>query len=82
MEPAMQDKGRHFPFGVVAWYGNNQYLWIGKIHNNMVLIKINIIGGVFPILHKNLSVCLEEDRIYQGYIHLTPMMEYMELPKI
>lgn len=42
----MQDKGRHFPFGVVAWYGNNQYLWIGKIHNNMVLIKINIIGGV------------------------------------
>lgn len=56
----MQDKGRRFPFGVVAWYGNNQYLWIGKIHNNMV----------------------EEDRIYQGYIHLTPMMEYMELPKI
>ena len=48
MEPAMQDKGRHFPFGVVAWYGNNQYLWIGKIHNNMVLIKINIIGGYFP----------------------------------
>ncbi len=45
----MQDKGRHFPFGVVAWYGNNQYLWIGKIHNNMVLIKINIIGGgYFP----------------------------------
>lgn len=45
----MPDKGRHFPFGVVAWYGNNQYLWIGKIHNNMVLIKINIIGGgYFP----------------------------------
>lgn len=78
----MPDKGRHFPFGVVAWYGNNQYLWIGKIHNNIVLIKINIIGGVFSILHKNLSVCLEEDRIYQGYIHLTPMMEYMKLPKI
>lgn len=44
----MPDKGRHFPFGVVAWYGNNQYLWIGKIHNNIVLIKINIIGGYFP----------------------------------
>lgn len=53
-----------------------------KMHNNMELNKINSMGGVFFILHKNLSVCLEEDFIHQEYIHLTPAMEYMELLKI
>lgn len=53
-----------------------------KIHNNMILNKINSMGGVFFILHKNLSVCLEEDFIHQEYIRLTPAMEYMELLKI
>ena len=53
-----------------------------KMHNNMILNKINSMGGGIFVLHKNLSVCLEEDRIYQVYIHLTPMMESMELPKI
>ena len=53
-----------------------------KMHNNMILNKINSMGGVFFILHKNLSVCLEEDFIHQEYIRLTPAMEYMELLKI
>lgn len=54
-----------------------------KMHNNMILNKINSMGGgVFFVLHKNLSVCLEEDFIHQGYIRLMPAMEYMELLKI
>lgn len=52
-----------------------------KMHNNMILNKINSMG-VFFVLHKNLSVCLEEDLIHQEYIRLTPAMEYMELLKI
>jgi hypothetical protein len=39
-------------------------------------------GGVFSVLYKNLSVCLEEDFIHQEYIHLMPAMECMELLKI
>lgn len=53
-----------------------------KMHNNMILNKINSMGGVFFVPHKNLSVCLEEDFIHQEYIRLTPAMEYMELLKI
>ena len=53
-----------------------------KIHNDMELIKLTQWGGVFFVLHKNLSVCLEEDFIHQEYIRLTPAMEYMELLKI
>lgn len=53
-----------------------------KMHNNMILNKINSMGGGIFVLHKNLSVCLEEDFIHQEYIRLTPAMEYMELLKI
>lgn len=63
--------------GMPGRMGASPFPWIQR-HD----LRINHIGRVFFVPHKNLSVCLEEDFIHQEYIRLTPAMEYMELLKI
>ena len=48
-----------------------------KMHNNMILNKINSMGGYFPS-----SIKIYQYAYHQEYIRLTPAMEYMELLKI